>query len=294
MKSTWNEENIQNIENKTIIITGATSGLGLNATKILLSKGANVIMGVRNLQKAQAVMDQLNQFSDQLSAYHLDNMDLDSVDTFVNEVSQNHQVIDVLINNAGIMMVPYATSKQGYESQIATNHLAHFKLTGKLLPLLQKSTDGRVVTVASGAQSFGHKSLVDDLNFEHRKYNKNRAYGNSKLANMLFTNHLSIKLEGTNVKVVAAHPGWSETPLQDGTWLKRLNRFFAMPAEQGCLPILYAAVSDEVKNGEYYGPETKGIKQGYPIVDQGVKLAYDQDLAQKLWDLSQTLTGITY
>ncbi len=298
MKSNWNEKDIEDLTCKTVIITGATSGIGKEAAKIMASKNAEVIMGVRNLQKAQDVIEQIKkEFPNaNVKAYKLDNMSLKSVDEFVNTIKENYSKIDVLINNAGIMMVDFERTEDGFESQMATNHFAHFKLTGKLLPLLEKSDDPRIVVVSSGAQNFGKLNMLEDINFENSKYAKTRAYGNSKLANMLFVYELAKKLEknNSNVKAIAVHPGWTDTPLQNDTWLKPFNRFFAIKPEIGCLPTLRGAFGKDVQSGEYYGPETKGIKQGYPIKQEGSKNAYNSEAAAKLWDISQNLTNTIY
>ncbi len=253
-------------------------------------------MAVRNLDKANEVIREIKEIypTGSITAKYIDTSKLSTVKEFAKDFIGEYDQLDVLINNAGIMMVPFSKTEDGFESQMGTNHLGHFALTGLLLPVITKTENSRIVNLSSGAQNLGSLNMLDDLNFENTKYNKNKAYGNSKLSNMLFSLELKEKLKGSSTKVTIAHPGWTNTPLQDNTWLKPLNRFFAIEVEQGCLSTLRAAFDENAQSGDYFGPEKKGFKQRYPAKDKGSKAAYNKEAARKLWTLSEQLTGIKY
>ena len=249
----WASERLPSFEGRTVIVTGATSGLGRVVATQLGAKGARVVLAVRNVAAGEEVAATIGGSAEVRA---LDLADLSSVRHFADEWEGE---IDVLINNAGIMMVPKRLTTDGYESQFATNHLGHFALTNLLLPHI---TD-RVVTVASTAHRWGGFDL-DDLNWERRDYQTERAYGQSKISNLLFTLELQRRLEGTGLRAYAAHPGYAATNLQShtGNVVKHAlmaigNRVVAQSAEAGALPTLYAA-SQDLPSGSYVGPDGFG------------------------------------
>jgi NAD(P)-dependent dehydrogenase (short-subunit alcohol dehydrogenase family) len=204
--------------------------------------------------------------------------------------------LDLLINNAGIMVPPYGKTAQGFETQIGVNHLGHFALTGLLLDVLLRTSQSRVVTVSSGSHRFGQMDFAD-LHWERKTYKPNPAYGQSKLANLLFTYELQRKLAaaGRDIIAVAAHPGWTETNLQQHSGLASfLNPFFAQPQPMGALPTLRAAVDPSADGGEYYGPAGFMEMRGYPVVVESNDASHNLADAQRLWQVSERLTGVTF
>lgn len=226
----------------------------------------------------------------------LDLASLESIKQFANEFKQNYERLDLLINNAGVMVPPYSKTKDGFELQFGTNHLGHFALTGLLFDLIKKTQGSRVVNVSSGAHRYGNINF-NDLNWEKRKYKKWTAYGDSKIANLYFTYALAdmIAEAGLDIKVTAAHPGWTGTELQRHSgYMKMLNNLFAMKIEQGALPTLRAAVDPGAQNGAYYGPGGWMEMKGYPVKVESNELSKDPQIARKLWDISEQLTGIKF
>ncbi|MEI7058312.1 oxidoreductase [Nocardioides sp. CCNWLW239] len=285
----WTSQRLPSFEGRTVIVTGATSGLGRIVATELGAKGARVVLAVRNVAAGEEVAATI---SGGAEVRALDLADLSSVRSFAAAWEGG---IDVLINNAGIMMVPKRLTIDGYESQFATNHLGHFALTNLLLPHI---TD-RVVTVASSAHRWGGFDL-DDLNWERRAYQPEKAYGQSKISNLLFTLELQRRLEGTGLKAYAAHPGYAATNLQGhtGNALKHAlmavgNRVVAQSAEAGALPTLYAA-SQDLPPASYVGPDGLGEYRGSPTLVGRTAVASDPDLARKLWTESEALTGVSW
>jgi NAD(P)-dependent dehydrogenase (short-subunit alcohol dehydrogenase family) len=297
-ESPWTTADIEDQTGRFVIITGATSGIGKEAARVLAGKNAAVLIGARNMAKAGAAMlDIRTEFPGaEISARPLDLTDLASVQHFADSVLNDFRELDVLINNAGIMMCPLSRTVDGFEIQIGTNHLGHFALTGHLLPLLMQTRGSRVVVVSS----FGHKlGKVDlkDLNWESRRYDKTRAYTASKLANLYFAYELERKLRDRENRpiVTAAHPGWTSTELQRHAGLmKFLNRFFAQGVEMGALPTLRAGFDELAQSGEYFGPSGFLEFQGYPVRVQSNRRSHKVEKARKLWELSEELTGIEY
>src|SRR5215218_731896 len=248
--SHWTANDIPDQSGRTFVITGANSGIGLSAARELAGKGAHVVLAVRNTAKGEAAVRTING-STEVRA--LDLADLASVRTIADE----QEPFDVLINNAGVMNVAQGRTKDGFELQIGTNHLGHFALTNLLLPKLRD----RVVVVASGAHRIGRINL-EDLNWEHTRYQRYRAYGQSKLANLLFMSELQRKLvaAGSDVKAVGAHPGWAATNLQshapsklENGVMAMANRLLAQSGDMGALPTLFAATQD-LPGDAYIGP----------------------------------------
>jgi NAD(P)-dependent dehydrogenase (short-subunit alcohol dehydrogenase family) len=231
-----------------------------------------------------------------VSVRELDLANLESVKTFAESILKEYDRLDILINNAGVMMCPYSKTRDGFEMQLGTNHLGHFALTGHLLPFLKKTKGSRIVVLSS----FGHKMGnldFSDLNWEKRKYNTNKAYGDSKLANLYFTYELARKLEGegNNPKVTAAHPGWTATELQRHSGLMGfLNKFFAQGVDMGALPTLRAAIDADTKPGDFFGPGKHFEMHGHPVKVESNARSHDRNAARELWKQSEEMTGVKY
>jgi NAD(P)-dependent dehydrogenase (short-subunit alcohol dehydrogenase family) len=294
----WDVSRIANQRGRVIIVTGSTSGIGKETTRVLAKKNGTVILAVRNVKKGEGVADEIRQeyAAADVSVRELDLASLESVRAFAKSINRDYDRLDVLINNAGIMMCPFSKTDDGFEIQMGTNHLGHFALTGLLMPLLEKTEGSRVVAVSSGAHSFGNIDL-SDLNWEERDYNTQRAYGDSKLANLYFTYELGQRQQsnGNNPRVTAAHPGWTATDLQRHSGLMRfLNVFFAQSVEMGALPTLRAAFDEDAESGGFYGPEGMFHMRGYPVVQDSSELSHDERIAQELWRVSEEMTGVRY
>ena len=287
----WTANAIPDQTGRTAVVTGATSGLGLATARALAAKGARVVLAVRDPARGEAVAAEL---PGTVEVRPLDLADLTSVREFAGGWSGP---LDVLVNNAGIMMVPAAETVDGFETQFGTNHLGHFALTNLLLPHV---TD-RVVTVASTMHRAG-TIVLDDLNWQRRPYSPERAYGQSKLANLLFTLELQRRLHeaGSPVRATAAHPGWSATNLQSRTGdpvrhaLMQLgNRVIATSPDEGAQPTLFAATAD-IPGGSYVGPGGFMERRGTPALVGRTVAASDPETATKLWTASAELTGTDF
>ncbi|MGZ4623859.1 MAG: oxidoreductase [Blastococcus sp.] len=291
MTPRWTAADIPSQTGRTVVVTGANSGLGLATARELARVGARVVLAVRDLGRGEQAAATLD---GDVSVRHLDLANLDSVRAFAGDWTG---ALDVLINNAGIMMVPAGLTADGFELQFGTNHLGHFALTNLLLPHV---TD-RVVTVSSSMHRSGRIDL-DDLNWERRPYNATAAYGQSKLANLLFSLELQRRLAeaGSRVRSLAAHPGWAATNLQgrsgsrlmDGG-MKLGNRLLAQSDSMGALPTLAAATQD-LPGGSYLGPSGFQELRGYPTLVGRTPEASDPELARKLWEASARLTGVDF
>jgi NAD(P)-dependent dehydrogenase (short-subunit alcohol dehydrogenase family) len=292
----WTAENIPSQKGKVVIVTGSSSGIGYEAARVIANKGADVIIAVRSEGKGEKAIEKIKaQNPDaKVRLMLLDLADLQSVAAFINKFKSEYTKLDILINNAGVMMPPYSKTKDGFERQFGTNHLGHFALTGQLLDILKNTPNSRVVNVSSGAHNFGNIDF-DDLNWENRNYKTARAYGDSKIANLYFTYELSNRINGTDMIVSAAHPGWTATELQRHSGIASIgNKFFAMPIEQGALPTLRAATDELVKSGDYYGPDGWREMRGYPVKVQSNELSHNLEIAKRLWNVSEELTDIRY
>ncbi len=293
----WTEQDVPNQEGKIAVVTGANSGLGFETARVLAAKGAHVVLACRNETKGRAALEQIQkahpEASVQLSS--LDLQSLESIRAFVAAFKQQHARLDILVNNAGIMMTPLSKTQDGFESQIGTNHFGHFALTGLLMESLIAAPSARIVSVSSVAHKFG-KIDFDNLNAEKR-YNKIAAYGQSKLANLLFTYELArwVDAKGLPITVAASHPGWTATNLQnDVGWIRFLNPIFAMTPVQGAMPSVYAATADDVKGGEYFGPDGFFEWRGGPTLVKSNKRSHNGEVAKRLWDVSEALTGVRF
>ncbi|MEH2004012.1 SDR family NAD(P)-dependent oxidoreductase [Nostoc sp.] len=294
----WNAENIPSQKGRVAIVTGSSSGIGYETARVLANKQASVIIAVRNLDKgnkALAKILQQNQDAD-VKVMELDLANLASVKNFAENFQKNYLRLDLLINNAGVMIPPYSKTTDGFELQFGTNHLGHFALTGQLLELLISTEGSRIVNLSSGAHSIG-KIDFDDLNWEKRSYAKWKAYGDSKLANIYFTYELDRKLKdnGIDTLVSASHPGWTATELQrTGGVVEYLTGILAQDITMGALPTLRAAIEAGLKGGEYYGPNGFMEMRGYPIKVETNELSKDQGISKKLWVVSEKLTGVKF
>ena len=286
---------IPDLTGQTAVVTGANSGVGLETAKALTARGARVIIAVRDEAKGRTAAETMHG-PGTTEVRPLDLASLDSVRAFAK--AWDGSPIDLLINNAGVMIPPLTRTKDGFELQFGTNHLGHFALTNLLLPHIKGH--GRIVTVSSGAHRFGKIDFAD-LNWEHKKYRRWRAYGQSKLANLLFTMELQRRLAeaGSGILSMAAHPGYAATNLQSRSDSKLMefamgklgNRLLAQDAAGGALPTLYAATQN-LPGNTFVGP--KNGMRGTPAPGARGAAASDEQTARRLWQVSETLVGITF
>jgi NAD(P)-dependent dehydrogenase (short-subunit alcohol dehydrogenase family) len=296
--SNWTTADIPDQTGRTAVITGANTGLGYETATALAAKGAHVVLAVRNLDKGKAAADLITTRTPGASValQELDLTSLESIRNAADELRSKHDHIDLLINNAGVMMTPKSHTKDGFELQFGTNHLGHFALTNLLLDRVLAVPGSRIVTVSSQGHRFARGIRFDDLQWD-RDYGRVRAYGQAKLANLMFTYELQRRLQGTNTIAVAAHPGGSNTELMRnlpvairglGTLLAPL---FQGP-DMGALPTLRAATDPGVLGGQYYGPDGFGEQRGYPKVVASSVASHDVDAQRRLWAVSEELTSV--
>lgn len=303
----WTVADMPDLTGRTAIVTGANSGLGFYTAQALARNGASVTMAVRDVTKGNQAKDLMGPLRGDLEVWQLDVSDLSSVRTFAGSWAIEHPTgLDLLINNAGVMAIPRRESADGHELQFATNHLGHFALTGLLLPALIAIPHSRVVNVASSAHRMARNINFDDLMGE-KKYTKWGAYGQSKLANLLFTSELQRRLAANDLSVnaYAAHPGYAATNLQSvgpkmsGSSIEAkltaiANKVIAQSPQMGALPTLFAATVPGLPGDSYVGPGGRGEVKGHPkLVDRSLA-AKDRQQAKRLWAVSETLTGVVY
>jgi len=296
--SKWDSNNIPDQKGRIAVVTGSTSGIGREAARVLAKKNASVILAVRNIKKGEEVAEAIRQeySAADVSVRELDLTNLELIRTFAESIMKDYDRLDILINNAGIMLCPYSKTHDRFEIQFGTNHLGHFALTGLLMPLMKKTKGSRIVVVSSSAHAMGNLDF-SDLNWETRKYRSGRAYADSKLATLYFTYELARRLEseGNNPIITAAHPGWTSTNLQrHSRFFRFLNPIFGQRVEMGALPTLRAAFDEEAKPGDYFGPSKFFHWRGYPKKQTSNKRSYDEEIATKLWQCSEELTGIQF
>ncbi len=301
--SSWRTEDIPDQSGRTAVVTGANSGLGLATTRELARRGARVIMACRSTDKGESAASDIRRAAPEakLDVRPLDLGSLESIQAFANDLDLEAGKLDLLINNAGIMMTPQQTTHDGFELQLGTNHLGHFALTGLLLDAVQSAEAGRVVTLSSIEHKSGHIEF-DDLQSEDG-YAPRKAYRQSKLANAIFGVELDRRLRaaGSSAVSVLAHPGYSDTNLQTTgptgpmkAILKVGNKLLAQDADMGALPTLYAATAPGVEGGDFYGPDGFKEMRGNPTHVDVIPEARDPGVASRLWDVSEELTGIRY
>ncbi|MGB9224155.1 SDR family NAD(P)-dependent oxidoreductase [Mycobacterium sp.] len=299
--SKWTAANIPDQTGRTAVITGANTGLGVETAAALAAHGARVVLAVRNLDKGKQAAARITEATPgaEVELQELDLSSLESVRTAAEQLRADHDHIDLLINNAGVMYTPKSTTADGFELQFGTNHLGHFALTGLLLDRLLPVAGSRVVTVSSLGHRIRAAIHFDDLQWE-RSYSRVGAYGQSKLANLLFTYELQRRLapSGTTI-AAAAHPGGSNTELMRNiprplvVAADLLAPLFQDPA-LGALPTLRAATDPGVSGGQYFGPDGFGQVRGYPKVVGSSAQSHDVDLQRRLWAVSEELTGVVY
>lgn len=305
LEAVWTTANIPDLTGKVIIVTGANSGIGFEEAKEFARKGAQTILACRNMDKAQVALDQIQaEIPDaQAEIMQLDLSSLNSVRQFAEAFKEKYDRLDVLVNNAGIMMVPYATTEDGFESQFGTNHLGHFALTGLLIELLKATPGSRVVNVSSGGHRFGKMDFNNLMFPEGNDYSPMGAYGRSKLANLLFTYELQRRLKRVEADViaVAAHPGIATTNLANHLinekLLKLVNPLMSLMmqnAAMGALPTIRAAVDPNVFGSQYYGPGGYREQKGDPVLVDSNEASHNLADAQQLWQDSEQLTGVKY
>ncbi|MBK5219004.1 MAG: SDR family oxidoreductase [Thermoleophilia bacterium] len=303
MSEKWTAEDIPDQSGRTVVVTGANSGLGLATASALAAAGANVVMACRNTAKADAGAAAIRDRHGDASVVveTLDLADLASVRGFAERFAANYGSLDLLVNNAGVMASPRRLTKDGFELQLGTNHLGHFALTGLLLGQMQGRDDARVVTVSSTAHKLGRINF-DNLQGE-RRYFRWFAYCQSKLANVLFMAELERRLRtaGSAVKSLAAHPGYADTNLQtaappaiDRAIFAVSNRLLAQNSEMGALPQLYAATRPNLDGGLFIGPDGFEEQRGYPKVVGVARRGRDEATAARLWEVSEELTGVSF
>lgn len=306
MSDKWTAAAIPSLAGLRAVVTGANSGLGYETALALAAHGAQVTMAVRDTAKGDAAAQQIRAQAPQASieVRRLDLADLASIDEFAWLWRESHpDGLDMLINNAGIMAIPRRETADGFEMQLGTNHLGHFALTGRLLDAIRP--EGRIVTVSSQAHRMGRMDF-DDLMGE-RKYGAWRAYGQSKLANLLFVRSLAERLEraGSTIASIGAHPGFASTHLQAVApemkgrgWQVKImdgvNKVMAQSAAMGALPTLYAATFPAIRSGDYVGPDGFGEQRGHPKLVGMNASARDDEAASRLWTVSEELTGVRY
>jgi NAD(P)-dependent dehydrogenase (short-subunit alcohol dehydrogenase family) len=311
----WAADEMPRLDGKTVVVTGANSGLGFEGTREFAAKGATVVMACRSVERAESAAAEIRadaggEVDGALDVRECDLASLDSVAAFAEGVDDDYDAVDVLCNNAGVMAIPRSETEDGFETQFGVNHLGHFALTGRLFPLLDAADgvggDARVVTQSSGAHEQGEMDF-SDLNWE-RSYGKWKAYGRSKLSNLLFAYELQRRLdasdEASGVRSVACHPGYTDTNLQMRTaaesgnplmkvGMKAANAVLGQSPEMGVLPMLYAATTD-VDGGAYVEPGGLMNMRGYPTVGRSNDASYDREDAKRLWEYSTEATTVEY
>lgn len=305
----WTADQMGDLRGKTVVVTGANSGLGYEAAREFATHGASVVLACRNIDQGTEAGEEIREEAPEapLTVIELDLADLSSVREFAANFAETHDELHILCNNAGVMAIPRSETTDGFETQFGVNHVGHFALTGLLMSYLRETAgETRVVTQSSALHENGEIDFVD-LQSE-QSYDKWDAYGQSKLANLLFAYELQRRLRGAGIEdvtSVACHPGYAATNLQrrgpeqaDSTlrlWgMKAANTLVAQDAETGVLPLLYAATAPDITGGEYIGPGGFMEMRGHPEEQRSSDRSYDESTAKRLWKVSEELTGVTY
>ncbi|YCU75893.1 SDR family NAD(P)-dependent oxidoreductase [Mycobacteroides abscessus] len=297
----WSTTDIPDQTGRIAIVTGANTGLGLETAKALAAHGAHVVLAVRNAEKGKAAAEAITAVHSNadVTLQSLDLSSLESVRRASDELKGRYDKIDLLINNAGVMWTEKSSTADGFELQFGTNHLGHYALTGLLLERLLPVEGSRVVTVSSIGHRIRADIHFDDLQWE-RDYDRVAAYGQSKLANLLFTYELQRRLAGTNTVALAAHPGGSNTELARNSplWVRAVFDVVApvlvQGADMGALPTLRAATDPAALGGQYYGPDGFMEQRGNPKVVASSEQSYNLDLQRRLWSVSEELTDVVF
>lgn len=303
-KPKWTSEQIPDLAGRVAVVTGANSGIGLETARELARAGAHTILACRSTERGQQAVGDLRAAipDSSVELMKLDLGSLSSIQGFALDFANGHARLDMLINNAGFMAVPYSLTEDGFESQMGINHLGHFALTGRLMEPLLATPGARVVTVSS----VGHRGATldfENLLFENGGYTPFRPYWRSKLANLLFTYELQRRLRsaGAQVSALAAHPGFSSTNIGGHLgphWFSRIQEpvmsGFIQSAAMGALPTLRAAVDPQAEGGQYYGPRGPGGLRGHPVAVSSNAASHNSEHSRRLWRISEELTGVRY
>ncbi|WP_312336187.1 oxidoreductase [Sphingobacterium sp.] len=299
----WTKENIPDLTGKTALVTGGNTGIGYETVKALYEKGAKVTLAARDEIKASDAIRNIQETTKGtgiLETGILNLSNLAEIKAFTDKFKANHNQLDILINNAGVMIPPASKTDEGFELQFGVNFLGHFALTGHLFSLLKNSSHARVVTLSSGAATFASNIDFENLRLE-KPYNEWQSYAVSKLADILFAYELDRKLKATdNILSVAAHPGVTKTDLQRHIPMERLEGMFSefeevMDPWQGALPSLFAATDVSVKGGEFFGPDGKKEYAGYPALSKHSTAAMnDKELSERLWKYAEEVTHLDF
>lgn len=305
----WTPEDVPDLSGRVVVVTGANSGIGFDATRLFVENGAHVVLACRSTDRGENARREVLETDPPGSAevMELDLASLESVRTFADRFLESHDRLDVLVNNAGVMFLPYRETEDGFQVQFGVNHLGHFALTGLLLDrLVETDGESRVVTVAS---EYHQQGTLEDLEGIHEEanYGKYRAYGDSKLANVVFAYELQHRLleAGHEVTSVVVHPGYADTdlqrrgPEQEGSrlklWgMKAANALFGQSAERGAWPTVFAATHPGIHGGEYVGPGGIMNMRGSPEIQNSSDRSLEGDLAERLWERSEEWTGVEY
>jgi NAD(P)-dependent dehydrogenase (short-subunit alcohol dehydrogenase family) len=294
----WTEADVPEQAGRIAVVTGANSGIGFEAARVLAERGATVVLACRSQERAKSAVERIRpRDGAQVATVRLDLASLASVRQAAKDLHERYERLDLLINNAGLMMPPYGRTEDGFELQFGTNHLGHFALTGLLLDLMLAVPKSRVVTVSSNGHRMGR---IDFGNLQwERGYNRAGSYGRSKLANLLFTYELQRRLAaaGAATEALAAHPGTSRTELTRNLppWMRLPAMVMPMqPSAMGAVPMLRAATDPHAHGGEYYGPARLGEWIGPAKLVRSSARSHDEEVARRLWEESEKLTGVTY
>ena len=297
MSARWTTDDVPGQQGRLAVVTGANTGLGFETAQVLAARGASVVLAVRNIEKGKQAAARIAAAAPgaTVTVTELDLSSLDSVRAAAAELRAGHPRIDLLICNAGVMYPPKQTTHDGFELQFGTNHLGHCALTGLLLEQMLPVPGSRVVTVSSVGHRIRARVNFDDLQWE-RSYSRVRAYGQSKLANLMFTYELQRRLSGAGTAIaVAAHPGFAATELMRHTPMAAVvTPLFSQNAAMGALPVLRAATDPSVLGGQYYGPGGFLGLRGYPELAASSRRSHDEAVQRRLWAVSEELTGVTF
>ncbi len=294
----WSIDQIPSKSGKIAIVTGANSGIGYEVTLALVKKDFEVIMACRNMQKAEEARAQIRKLQPnaKIKPMLLDTSSLQSVKKFSEHFKNHFDKLDLLINNAGIMMPPYKVTEDGFENQLATNYIGHFALTGLLIPLLTSTSSARIISLSSLSFKWS-EILFEDFHFKNG-YSKRKAYGQSKRACLMFAFELQRRLSaaGFDTLSLAAHPGLSKTNLDQylPSLIRPLGSLFLQSAKMGALPVLYAALSKDANGGEFIGPDGFQQMRGYPTKVDADTYANNKKVAERLWIESEKMTNVSY
>ncbi|MFP4662720.1 MAG: oxidoreductase [Halanaerobiales bacterium] len=300
----WSVEQIESLDDKVLVVTGGNSGIGYEAVRIFALKGARVIMACRSMDranKARLKIQEENPLAN-IDIIKLDLSDLESIHDFADKFKKKFNRLDVLLNNAGIMLVPYGKTEDGFEKQMGVNHLGHFALTALLFDRLKATNNSRVINISSTAHKRAEMDF-DNFMFENGAYSPWKSYARSKLANLLFTYELQRRIEDNNLnmKSLAAHPGMSNTNLnrkfENNFFYKLFGWFFEMIGQSpraGSLPTIRAATDTQAEGGEYYGPSGLFEIKGRPVVVESSPASHDLEDAERLWEISEELTDVKF